>query len=255
MLFKWFFFLHWIAIYVVCNIHMYPPLEWQTLLWDKLVNMLPGYNWLELKTIEFNCPTAIFKLIRIENTLSWSFAVRMHHSSAYSAYRHILSDVETRKKSTTVIQYVYIYHHGLYHDAVNPFQENLKPQLLQISRTVYYSFSAQHSQMIFYCISDLFLLPYFAETENKQDYKPRRAYYSGRITSLYPFPRSGRGDPDFLKLDRIVRMHGGDDTDNHIPEGRQGHKTTRTKKQLHFAICLSHSGESYRILFFNSVLL
>lgn len=136
MLFKWFFFLHWIAIYVVCNIHMYPPLEWQTLLWDKLVNMLPGYNWLELKTIEFNCPTAIFKLIRIENTLSWSFAVRMHHSSAYSAYRHILSDVETRKKSTTVIQYVYIYHHGLYHDAVNPFQENLKPQLLQISRTI-----------------------------------------------------------------------------------------------------------------------
>lgn len=59
----------------------------------------------------------------------------------------------------------------------------------------------------------------FAETENKQDFKPRRAYSSGRITSLYPFPRSGRGDPDFLELDRIARMHGVN-IDNIKHEGR-----------------------------------
>lgn len=52
--------------------------------------------------------------------------------------------------------------------------------------------------------------------------KPRRAYNSGRIYSLYPFPRSGRSDPEFAKFNRISKL-------NHDEDDKNG---GRSKKML-----------------------
>lgn len=83
------------------------------------------------------------------------------------------------------------------------------------SSRIYFNFLLLH-------LSNIMSYHHFAETQNKQDNKPRRAYYAGRITSLYPFPRSGRSDPDFHELDRLAHMSAtNSDNNDKIHEGRK----------------------------------